>query len=106
MLGDRERGWAWTRALLGVPANEVHVCGDAAAVPLVTRMAAATGEALEVRPPRAARIMVACPGTCWARALQQRGPCGLPAKALRMTLRSRAPWGADTRQQAARRGRA
>ncbi len=25
MIGDESRGWAWTRALMGVPANEVHV---------------------------------------------------------------------------------
>lgn len=28
MIGDEGRGWAWTRALMGVPANEVHICGD------------------------------------------------------------------------------
>lgn len=28
MIGDESRGWAWTRALMGVPANEVHLCGD------------------------------------------------------------------------------
>jgi hypothetical protein len=28
MIGDEARGWAWTRALMGVPANEVHLCGD------------------------------------------------------------------------------
>lgn len=25
MMGDEQRGWAWTRALMGVPANEVHM---------------------------------------------------------------------------------
>lgn len=35
MVGDEQRGWAWTRALQGLPANELHVCGDASAVPLV-----------------------------------------------------------------------
>jgi ATP-dependent RNA helicase SUPV3L1/SUV3 len=28
---DPSRGWAWTRALLGVVAEEVHVCSKAAA---------------------------------------------------------------------------
>lgn len=28
MVQDYQRGWAWTRALLGVPAQEVHVCGE------------------------------------------------------------------------------
>ena len=25
MIGDESRGWAWTRALQGVPANEIHL---------------------------------------------------------------------------------
>lgn len=36
MIGDDSRGWAWTRALQGVPANEVHLCGDGSALPLVS----------------------------------------------------------------------
>ena len=48
MLGDEQRGWAWTRALLGVPANEIHICGDGSAVDLVTGLASAMGEELEV----------------------------------------------------------
>ena len=35
MVKDYQRGWAWTRALLGVPANEIHVCGEAAAIDIV-----------------------------------------------------------------------
>lgn len=27
MLGDPERGFAWTRALLGSRCKEIHVCG-------------------------------------------------------------------------------
>lgn len=27
MLGDSQRGWAWTAALLGVPAAQVYLCG-------------------------------------------------------------------------------
>lgn len=49
MIGDEARGSAWTRALLGVPAREVHVCGDPAAEPVVAALAAATGDILEVR---------------------------------------------------------
>ncbi|KAL4437560.1 hypothetical protein ABPG77_003541 [Micractinium sp. CCAP 211/92] len=49
MMGDESRGWAFTRALLGVPAAEVHVCGDPAALPLLERIAAETGDALDVR---------------------------------------------------------
>jgi ATP-dependent RNA helicase SUPV3L1/SUV3 len=49
VIGDAGRGWAWTRALLGVPAAEVHVCGDASAVGLVRALCEATGEPFEVR---------------------------------------------------------
>lgn len=49
MIGDDSRGWAWTRALLGLQAKEVHVCGDAAAAPVVRKLAAACGDELEER---------------------------------------------------------
>ena len=49
LLGDTTRGWAWTRALQGLPANEIHLCGDGSAVPLVRKLAAAMGESVEVR---------------------------------------------------------
>jgi ATP-dependent RNA helicase SUPV3L1/SUV3 len=48
LLSDATRGWAFTRALLGVPAREVHVCGDPAAAALVAALAADAGEAAEV----------------------------------------------------------
>jgi len=46
---DFQRGWAWTRALLGVQAEEVHVCGEAAAIDLVREICISTGEEVEVR---------------------------------------------------------
>ncbi len=49
MIGDESRGWAWTRALLGVQAREVHVCGDPASAPVVRKLAAACGDELEER---------------------------------------------------------
>ena len=48
MIGDEQRGFAWTRALLGLPANELHVCGDAGAVGLVRALAAECGDAFEL----------------------------------------------------------
>ena len=48
MIGDASRGAAWTEALLGLPANHIHVCGDASAVGLVERLCAVTGDAFEV----------------------------------------------------------
>ena len=49
MVRDPQRGWAWTRALLGVSAEEVHVCGEPAAIELVREMLFPIGEDLEVK---------------------------------------------------------
>ncbi|XP_047437545.1 ATP-dependent RNA helicase SUPV3L1, mitochondrial [Mugil cephalus] len=48
MIRDPSRGWAWTRALLGVCAEEVHVCGEAAAVEFVRELMYTTGEEVEL----------------------------------------------------------
>lgn len=44
MLGDAERGHAWTMALLGVRAKEVHVCGEDRAANLVKAICASIGD--------------------------------------------------------------
>ncbi|KAM4605799.1 ATP-dependent RNA helicase SUPV3L1, mitochondrial-like isoform 1-T1 [Discoglossus pictus] len=49
MIRDPSRGWAWTRALLGLCAEEIHVCGEAAAIEMVTELMFTTGEEVEVR---------------------------------------------------------
>ncbi|KAL7307924.1 hypothetical protein TKK_0000017 [Trichogramma kaykai] len=49
LIQDSGRGWAWTRALLGVPATEIHLCGEAAAIDLVQALCGTTGETVEVR---------------------------------------------------------
>jgi ATP-dependent RNA helicase SUPV3L1/SUV3 len=48
MIGDRQRGWAWTQALLGLKAKELHLCGEARAVPLIRELAAAMGDKLQI----------------------------------------------------------
>ncbi|GIM09322.1 hypothetical protein Vretimale_13239 [Volvox reticuliferus] len=48
MLGDRLRGWAWTRALLGLAAREVHVAGDSAVLPVLRALVAECGDELQV----------------------------------------------------------
>lgn len=77
MIRDTGRGWAWTRALLGkagdfyfvvdsqsffklstiaqyifclsgLCAQEIHICGEAAAIKLVTELMYTTGEEVEV----------------------------------------------------------
>lgn len=49
MLKDQERGGAWTRALLGVCADEIHLCGEATCIDLVKDMLFEIGEDVEVR---------------------------------------------------------
>ncbi|XP_078488101.1 ATP-dependent RNA helicase SUPV3L1, mitochondrial [Ciona intestinalis] len=48
MLSDMERGWAWTRAFLGVCAPEIHVCGEARAVDIVRQLADECNDSFEV----------------------------------------------------------
>jgi hypothetical protein len=49
LLADPDRGWAWSRALLGVPAKRIVMTGSPDCVPLVEALCAYTGEPLEVR---------------------------------------------------------
>ncbi|CAB3258156.1 unnamed protein product [Arctia plantaginis] len=49
MIGDRGRGWAWTRAILGLQAEELHLCGEAGSIELIEEICNTTGEELEVR---------------------------------------------------------
>ena len=49
MLADEDRGWAWTQALVGLPARTLVVAGAPEAEPLIRRLAAVTGETVEVR---------------------------------------------------------
>ncbi|KAB1218139.1 ATP-dependent RNA helicase SUPV3L1, mitochondrial [Morella rubra] len=49
MLGCRTRGFSFTRALLGISADELHLCGDAASGPLIQEMLKVTGDEVEVQ---------------------------------------------------------
>ncbi|XP_045190308.2 ATP-dependent RNA helicase SUV3 homolog, mitochondrial-like [Mercenaria mercenaria] len=49
MIGDLQRGWSWTRSLLGIAAKEVHVCGEETAIDLVENLMYSTGDSFEVR---------------------------------------------------------
>lgn len=40
MIGHKERGWAWTQALLGLKAKEIHLCGEERSVPLIRELVA------------------------------------------------------------------
>jgi ATP-dependent RNA helicase SUPV3L1/SUV3 len=48
MIGSADRGWAWTQALLGVNAREVHLCGEERTVPLIREICASIGDKLEI----------------------------------------------------------
>ena len=47
MIADRERGFAWTRAILGVLAPEVHLCAAPEARELLIRIIESTGDTWE-----------------------------------------------------------
>ncbi|KAK6544571.1 RNA helicase [Orbilia ellipsospora] len=46
MLSDPERGWAWTHAVLGIMAKEVHLCGEDRSVEIVQKLAKLCGDQL------------------------------------------------------------
>ncbi|XP_055852940.1 ATP-dependent RNA helicase SUV3 homolog, mitochondrial [Episyrphus balteatus] len=48
LLKDPQRGWAWTRAFLGLIADEVHVCGEAGSLELLQKICETTHETVEV----------------------------------------------------------
>ena len=48
MLSHPERGWAWSRAVFGLPAQALHVCGSDDALPLLEALVEACDDALVV----------------------------------------------------------
>jgi ATP-dependent RNA helicase SUPV3L1/SUV3 len=48
MISDRDRGWAWANALMGVPAKKVILTGSVNALPAVQELCEYLGEALEI----------------------------------------------------------
>lgn len=49
MIGDPDRGWAWTQALMGVKAKEVHLCGEERTIELIQNLAGTMGDKLVIR---------------------------------------------------------
>ncbi|XP_078358132.1 ATP-dependent RNA helicase SUPV3L1, mitochondrial-like [Oculina patagonica] len=49
MIQDNDRGWAWSRALLGLPCPEIHLCGESSAINVVQRLVASCSDEMEVR---------------------------------------------------------
>ncbi|MDQ7046993.1 MAG: SUV3 C-terminal domain-containing protein [Sulfurovum sp.] len=48
MISDRDRGWAWANALMGVPAKTVILTGSVNALPAVVELCEYLGEPLEI----------------------------------------------------------
>ncbi|KAH7683964.1 RNA helicase protein [Dioscorea alata] len=48
MIADPTRGYAWTRALLGLKADEIHLCGDPSVLKIVKKICKETGDELQV----------------------------------------------------------
>lgn len=44
MIGDPERGSAWTQAVLGLKAKTIHLCGDERALGLISKLCSITGD--------------------------------------------------------------
>jgi ATP-dependent RNA helicase SUPV3L1/SUV3 len=49
MIKDSQRGWAWTRAFLGLKAKEIHVCGDKSATELLADLSFITSDDFEIK---------------------------------------------------------
>ncbi|KIM87334.1 hypothetical protein PILCRDRAFT_814823 [Piloderma croceum F 1598] len=48
MIADSNRGGAWTRAVLGLFAKEIHLCGEETAIPIVQALVKETGDELVI----------------------------------------------------------
>ncbi|KAK4165912.1 P-loop containing nucleoside triphosphate hydrolase protein [Cladorrhinum sp. PSN259] len=44
MIADPDRGWAWTQAVLGIQAKELHLCGEDRTVGLIQELCARVGD--------------------------------------------------------------
>ncbi len=49
MISDPQRGWAWTRALVNLQTNELHLCGDSSVLELVQQIVNLCGDTLEIK---------------------------------------------------------
>ncbi len=58
MIADKQRGYAWTRAILGVLAPEVHLCAAPEAKQLLIRLIESCGDSVEVEEHRRSTPLV------------------------------------------------
>lgn len=62
LIADRERGWAWTQAVLGIAAATVHACMAPEALPLMRALVTECGDSFEVVPHERATPLAMEPG--------------------------------------------
>jgi ATP-dependent RNA helicase SUPV3L1/SUV3 len=48
LVGDFSRGWAWTRAFMGMQAKQIHLCGSPSMIDIVEKLCRQTGDTLRV----------------------------------------------------------
>ena len=63
MIADKQRGYAWTRAILGVLAPEVHLCAAPEARDLLVRMIESCGDSYEIEIHQRTTPLVCMPRT-------------------------------------------
>ena len=49
MIGDQQRGYAWTRAIQGIRAKEIHLCGGLEAYDIVKDIVESMGDEIELK---------------------------------------------------------
>lgn len=49
MIADRDRGGAWTSAILGIQADEIHICGSESCKDLLLRLIGLCGDTYEIQ---------------------------------------------------------
>ena len=62
MIADRDRGGAWTAAILGLCADEIHACASPDAEGLLTRIIQECGDELEIVGPDTRPFPIAAAG--------------------------------------------
>ncbi|KAJ3021812.1 hypothetical protein HKX48_007695 [Thoreauomyces humboldtii] len=76
MIGDSGRGWAWTQGVLGIQADEIHLCGEPTIIPLIMAMVKETGDIVEIkRYERLTKLTVAETGLGGNLSELRRGDC-------------------------------
>lgn len=49
LIGDNDRGWAWSQAVLGLQTKELHLCGSPAMINIIEKICEYTNDMVEIR---------------------------------------------------------